>query len=138
QLCLVDRNRACGHFDFGDSPPSASGMAPIHQPLCGGHDAVCGHVRGPVSADSSWPAMVLLLDCALPEHDGALAAMEESAGLGHVCGRHVFHDFSGVLVHRFDSGSCDVSRQSQTPAHTGCLWNDGDGMAWLGLSLATV
>ena len=44
-----------------------------------------------------------LLAGSLPEHDGPMAAVAQSAGVGRVRSEHLSHDLAVVLVHRFDS-----------------------------------
>ena len=48
------------------------------------------------------PAVVLLLAVPVPEHDGAVAAVPQPAGLGRVRGLDLRHGVAAVLVRRPD------------------------------------
>ena len=93
---------------------------------------------GLVSADASGPSLVFLLAVSLSEHHGHPAAVPQSAGLGRVCGLHLFHGFVAVLVPRPDSRSRDLAR-SGAPAHSALhLRHAGHGLARLGDPLASL
>ena len=47
---------------------------------------------------------------ALSQHDAALAAVSQPAGVGCLCGLHLCHGFADLLVRRPDSRSGDAAR----------------------------
>ena len=55
------------------------------------------------------PALAVLLALAVPEHDGALAAVAQPAGLGRVRGLHLRHRLAAVLVRRPDPRPGDAA-----------------------------
>ena len=82
QLRLVDRHRPRRDLDLGDPPPAEAAVADVDQSVRGGDDAVRRGLRRDVPAAPHGAPLVLLLDGPVPEHDGALAAVPEPAGLG--------------------------------------------------------
>ena len=71
---------------------------------------------GLVSAAASGTPVVCLLAVSLPEHHGNPAAVPQPAGLGRLCGVHLFHRFAAVLVRRADSRSCNLARSGAPSA----------------------
>ena len=71
---------------------------------------------GVVSAAAHGPAAVLLLDGALPEHDGHLAAVSQPADLGFFRGGHVCDRLAAVLVRGTDSRPGDAARPRPSAA----------------------
>ena len=100
QLRLVDRYRPRRHADLGDSSAAESIVAQCDQPLRRSDDAFRGDVRGHVPGAAYGPPVAGLLAVALSEHDGALAAVPQPAGVGRVRGFDVPDDFRCVLVCR--------------------------------------
>ncbi len=94
-------------------------MADLHQPLRRGHDAVRRGLRRPVPALAHGPAVVLLLAAALPQHDGAVAAVPQPARLGRVRRLHLRHGVAAVLVRRPDPRPRHAPRPRHrlVPAH---------------------
>ena len=71
---------------------------------------------GAVPAAAPGAALVLLLAVALSEHDGTLAAVPQSAGLGRVRGLDLRHRLALVLVHRPDPRPGHAARPRTQPA----------------------
>ena len=138
QFRLVDRHRPRRDADFSDSLAAAAKVASVDQSLRRSHDAVCGRLRGLVSADPPGASLVFLLAGSLSEHDGDSTAVSQSVGLGRVCGFHLFYGFFAVLVSRFDSRPRHLARSSaraDSPLH---LRHARHGLARLGNSLASL
>ena len=79
---------------------AASEVAHLDQPFRRSDDALRGGLRRAVPAAAPGAAMGFLLAPALPGHDGPLAAISQSAGMGRICGQHLFHSVAHVLVRR--------------------------------------
>src|SRR5438034_756096 len=69
-----------------------------HQTLHRGDDLICSHLCGPLSAAAPGPAVDFLFSAAVSGHHGAVAAISQSAGVGRLCGQHLFHRFTHFLV----------------------------------------
>ena len=82
QLRLVARHRPCGHADLGAAAADPAEMARIAQPVCRDDDAVRRLDGRAVSDLSSGPALLSLLDHALSERSGPMAAMAQRAWSG--------------------------------------------------------
>ena len=65
------------------------------------------------------PAVVLLLAVPVPQHDGAVAAVPQPAGLGRVRGLHLRHRVAAVLVRRPDPRPGHPARPRAQPAGAG-------------------
>ena len=113
-------------------------MAHVHQSLDRGDDAVRRGVRRDVSAAASGPAVGFLLAVSVSRHDGTLAAISQSAGLGRVCRQHLFHRLADFLVCRPDSRSGHVARPRANALQKNYLWHSGAGLARFGEALATI
>ena len=70
---------------------------------------------GLVPAAAPGPAVVLLLAVPLSQHDGALAAVPQPAGLGRVRGHDLLHRVAAVLVRRPDPRPGDAARSLDEP-----------------------
>ena len=68
---------------------------------------------------SSGPAVLSLLDHALSERPGAVAAMAQRPGLGFLGGRHLHHLLRAVLVCRPDSRPRHAARPRAAPQRRG-------------------
>ena len=102
ELRLVDRHRQCRHADFGDAAVDAAAMAQLDQPLRRGDDAVRRRDRRHHADHPSRTADLCLLACALSEHDGALAAMAQRAGVGFLGDHQLSAVLDPVLVRQPD------------------------------------
>ena len=109
QFRLVDRDRPRGHVDLGDPAVAEARLANVDQPVCRGDDAVRGRLRGAFSAAAHGAAVAVLLADALPEHDGAVAAVAQPAGLGRVCRLDLCDGVAVVLVRRADPRPGDAA-----------------------------
>ena len=119
QLRLVDRHRPRRHADLGHPAAAAPEVAHVDQPLRRGDDAVRRRLRRPVSAVAHGPAVVLLLAVPLSQHDGAVAAVPQPAGLGRVRRHDLLHRVAAVLVRRPDPRPGDAARPREEPARAG-------------------
>ncbi len=88
-------------------------MAQLAQSVCRNHDTVRGGMRRHLSGPASRAALVPLLDVSLPIDDGCVAAVPQSAGMGHLGGPDLSHGFARVLVHRPHSRSRRRARPRQ-------------------------
>ena len=71
--------------------------------------------------------MVLLLDVALPQHDGTLAAMALTINLGRLCGIDLCHGVALVLVRWAHPGLGDVARPVRSsPVDLICIFQLDD------------
>ena len=77
---------------------------------------------GTVSAPAPGTPVVLLLAPALSEHDAAVAAVPQCAGVGRVCRQHVFHGVADVLVHGHDSRLGHAPRPGRAAALADVVW----------------
>ena len=95
---------------------AASEVADVDQPLCRGDDA-CS--RSP--APGCFPLLHLgrpwfaLLAVSVSQHDGALAAVPQPAGVGRVRGFDLLHGVAAVLVHRADLPDLATLRDRAQP-----------------------
>src|SRR5262249_9187292 len=105
QLRLVDRDRARRDFDLGDTVAVTPAVADLDQSLRRSDDVVRGCMCGPLSVVAHRAAVAGLLAVSLPEHDGCVAPVQESADLGRVRGFDLRHSFSLVLVCWIDTRS---------------------------------
>ncbi len=138
QLCVVDRYWPRGHADFGHSFAVQADVAQFDQPFRRGDDAVCGGLRGNVSTAAHGPSVAGLLDVPVPELDGSVAAVPQSAGVGRVRGFDVRDDFGGVLVCGPGAGLRHHARRSDA-----IRWREGlrhavAGLARVGAALDAV
>jgi hypothetical protein len=101
-----------------------------HQPVCRSDDAFCRCVRRHVSAAASGPSVGCVLAAAVSEHDAALAAVPQPAGVGRLCGFDIRNRFAALLVRRFDPRSGDDARSSQK--HFGKMIYGMFAMGWRG------
>ena len=137
QLRLVDRDRPRRDADLGDPAAAEAGLADVDQPVRRGDDAVRRRLRRAVPAAAHGPAVVLLLAAALPEHDGALAAVAEPAGLGRVRGLDLRDGLAAVLVRRPDPRPGDPARPARSNRSARVVYGvAGDGLARVGDPLA--
>src|SRR5207237_8242026 len=81
-------------------------------------------------------ALAGVLDGAVSEHDGCVAAVQESARLGRVCRVDLCDRVVVVLVRRTDSGSCDAARPVAIACGPHRLRHAGNGLARLRPALA--
>ena len=100
QFRLVDRNRACGNADLGDLAALETRLAHVNQPVRRGDDPVRGRLCGPFSALTPGTSLGLLLVAPVPQHDGSVAAMAQSPGVGRLRGFDLRHGFAALLVRR--------------------------------------
>src|ERR1044071_156612 len=100
---MVDRDRPRRHFHFGHSVAAISEMAYDDQSLYGGDDFVRSNLCRAISTPSSWTALDLLFSHPLPGHHGFVAAISESADMGHFRSQHLLHGISDFLVCRTDA-----------------------------------
>ncbi len=98
QLRLVDRYRPRRNADLGDSAAAESIVAQRDQPVRRSHDDFRGDVRRHVPGAAYRPSVAGLLAVAVSEHDVALAAVPQPAGVGRVRGFDISDDFRRVLV----------------------------------------
>src|SRR5437867_1966326 len=83
---MVDWNWTCGNVHFGYPAFAASEMAHCYKSSNRGDDAFCCRLRGNVSAVAPGTSVDLLFFASLSGHDGAVATVSQSAGVGRVCG----------------------------------------------------
>src|SRR5690606_5964469 len=97
---LVDRHWARRHPYLGDPPTAPPTLADEHQPVRGGHDALCRGLRRPVSDPPPGPAVAVLLADSVSGDDRGLAAIPQPARVGLFCRQYLCNRFAVVLVHR--------------------------------------
>ena len=110
QLRLVGRHRPRRDVYQRVSAAAAAGLAHLDQSIRRSDDALRRRVRRHVPAAAPGPAVGVLLADAVSEHDAALAAVPQPAGVGRVRGQHLCDGVADVLVCRPDSGSGDAAR----------------------------
>ena len=139
QLRLVDRHRPRRNADLGDSAPLPPAVADVDQPLRRGDDALCRCVRGDVPAAAYRPTVAgYLLAVPVPEHDGPVAAVPQSADLGRVCGLDLRHGVGAVLVHRTRPRHGHAARSREVSVRAAHLRHAGARMARVGQALAAL
>ncbi len=109
---MVDRHRACRHFDLGDIAAVTPEMADVDQSNRRSDDHLCRDLRGHVPAVAHGTPVVFLLAFALSEHDAPVAAVSQCAHLGCLRRQHLFYGVTDLLVHRHDSRPGDAARSS--------------------------
>ena len=97
---LVDWDRPRRHIHLRDFAVDVSTLAHGHQSVLRSDDAVRDRVRGNVPAATPRTAVGVLLAVSVSGHDENVAAIPQPAGVGRVCGRHLFHGITVVLVSR--------------------------------------
>ncbi len=132
ELRLVDRDRQRRHADLGHAAADAAAMAQLDQPFRGGNDAVRGRDRRHHADHPSGPADLRLLARPLSQHDGALAAVAQRAGLGFLGDRQLSAVFDPVLVRQPDSRSRHHARPHTDARGTIVVWRLRAGLARLG------
>ncbi len=78
-------------------------VAYFDQPLRRSDDHFRGHLRAAFPVNSRWPCLVAVLGDAASEPDGNVAELPQSAAVGYVRGRDVFHLLAAFLVCGVDS-----------------------------------
>src|SRR5205823_6559810 len=81
-------------------------------------------------------ALAFLLALPLSRHDGHVASVPESLGVGRVRGVHLRHGLGDVLVRGTDPGSRDPARSRPKALRPDRLRRSGDGVARVGGTLA--
>src|SRR5439155_13567554 len=96
-----------------------------------------GHLCRDVSPGALGPALAFLLAFAVSRHDGVVAAIPQSIGLGRVRSQHLLYRLFDFLVCGFDSRRGHASRPGEDAREAGLLWPFGAGLARLSPALAT-
>ena len=131
QFRLVDWHWACRHADFGHSLAHAPAVAHLDQPLCRGHDAICRGLCRAVPTAAPGAPVVFLLAVSVSQHDGYVAPVSQSAGLGLLCRLYLWHRLAALLVHWPDSGPGHAARPLAKPCGPCHLRHAGHGLARL-------
>ncbi len=127
-----------GTLDLGDPPADEAAVADVDQPVRRGDDPVRRGLRRDVPAAPHGPPLAVLLDGAVPEHDGALAAVPQPAGLGRLRGLDLCLGLADVLVRRPDPRPRHAPRPGPEQARADGLRRRGDGLDRLGPALEAV
>ncbi len=112
ELRFLDRYWTCRDPHLCHLVFASAKMAYVDQPLGGGDDALCRHLRRDFPRSPCGACLDGMVFGANPKQLGDLAKFPQRTDVGRVCGVDVLHGVSPILVHRFGPRSGDAARSS--------------------------